>query len=206
MGESGARRPGLSNAGWSALHHGIDPERVPFLGGWLRLVAAVARPLRFVHPLVFTAIGAVFAVDALLLAGTQPWTALVLIVASTACDALDGAVAVLTARASRFGARADKLADRVSDTAFAFVIWRCGAPWWLAAGAAGLSLAHEAVREVRGGRLRSRLTVAERPSRAICAALACVSAGVSAAHWPASVCGTVWVGLAVVGLAQLARA
>jgi CDP-diacylglycerol--glycerol-3-phosphate 3-phosphatidyltransferase len=205
MGESGAGRAGLSHAGWSELHHGIDPARVPFLRAWLRVVYGVARPLRAVPPMAFTVLGAVLAVDALLLASTQPWVALVLVLVSAACDALDGAVAVIAQRASAAGAVADKVADRVADTAFALVMWRCGAPLWLAACAAVLSLLHEAIREIRGGRLRSRVTVAERPTRVICAALACLCAGVSSAAWPPTVCAAVWVALAVVGLAQLAR-
>jgi phosphatidylglycerophosphate synthase len=209
MGESGAGRAGLSDAeraAWSTLHHGIDPARVPLLDPWLRLVGRVARPLRFVHPMVFTGLGVLFAVDALLLAGTQPWFALALVLVATACDALDGAVAVIARRASAAGARADKIADRLADSAFALVLWRCGAPLALAVIAGLLSLVHEGVREVRGGALRAQLTVAERPTRVVCAALACACAGVSSATWPPTVCAAVWVALAVAGLAQLVRA
>jgi phosphatidylglycerophosphate synthase len=206
MGESGPGGAGLSSAGWSELHHGIDPARVPLLRLWLRVVWSVARPLSAIPPIAFTVIGAVLAVDALLLASTQPWVALVLVLVSAACDALDGAVAVIAHRASAAGAIADKTADRVADTAFALVMWQCGAPWWLAACAAVLSLAHEALREARGGTLRSYITVAERPTRVICAALACVCAGVSTAGWPPTVCAATWVVLAMIGLAQLARA
>lgn len=203
MGESGARRPGLNLAGWSALHHGIDPARVPLLHTWLRLVWCVARPLRVVPPLVLTALGAVLAVDALLLASSQPWIALALVVLATLCDALDGAVALISSRVTRFGALADKVADRIADTAFAFVIWRFGAPLWLAAVAATLSLAHEAVREIGAAVLRSTITVAERPTRVICTLVASVCSGVSSAAWPQTVSAAVWVALAAVGLVQL---
>jgi phosphatidylglycerophosphate synthase len=193
-------------AAWSELHHGIDPDRVPLLRGWLRLVWLVARPLWFVPPIVLTVLGALFAVDALLLASTQPWFALGLVLLSTMCDALDGAVAVIARKASRRGAIADKIADRIADTAFALVLWRCGAPWELAVIAAGMSLLHEGFREIRGGALRARITVAERPTRVVCTALACVCAGVSTAGWPPTVCAAVWIAAAAVGLAQLARA
>ena len=210
MGEPGARSTrltGTPEGDWSILHHGVDPARVPLLRGWLRAVFAVAKPFALlrVRPLALTAVGVVFAVDALLLASRYPVVALALVLASVACDALDGAVAVLTARASAFGSIADKTADRISDTAFALVIWRCGAPWWLAVAAAVLSLAHEALRVRLGGARLSRLTVAERPTRVICTVLACSSAAVSDAAWPATVCAAVWCGLAVIGLAQLAR-
>jgi phosphatidylglycerophosphate synthase len=200
MGESGAGRPGLTVAGWSQLHYGIDPARVPLLTGWLRLVWAVARPLRHVPPIVLTVLGAAFAITAVLVA---PWAALVLVLAAVLCDALDGAVALMAARASAAGAVADKVADRIADTAFALVIWRCGAPLWLALVAGGLSLAHEAIRESIRGRALSRITIAERPTRVICTVLACATAGLG--PWAPTVCGAVWIVLAIIGLVQVTR-
>jgi phosphatidylglycerophosphate synthase len=205
MGESGAGRAGLTERGWSQLHHGLDPGDVPFVRGWLRAVGFLARPVRQVAPMVFTVAGAVLAVVAVPVAARSPWLALALVVVSVLCDALDGAVAVLADRASTAGALADKIADRVSDTAFALVIWQCGAPWWLAGLAGALSLAHEGVRTVRGGPALSRITVAERPSRVICTVLACAAAALSSLAWPATVCAAVWVGLAVIGLVQMSR-
>ncbi|MGH8862731.1 MAG: CDP-alcohol phosphatidyltransferase family protein [Jatrophihabitantaceae bacterium] len=206
MGESGAGRAGLTLAAWSRLHHGIDPAGVPMLRLWLRAVWALARPMRSVPPVVFTVAGALLAIDALLFAARSPWVAFGLVLAAVMCDALDGAVALLAGRASRFGATADKVADRIADSAFALVIWRCGAPLWLALVAGSLSLVHEAVRTVRGRAALAQITVAERPSRAVCTLLACVCAGVSATTWPATVCAAVWIGLALIGLAQVAAA
>jgi phosphatidylglycerophosphate synthase len=195
-------------AGWSALHHDIDPARVPLLGAWLRLMWWLARPLvrLSVAPLAITCVGVVLAVDALLLAAREPWLGLVLVLAAALCDGLDGAVAVLAHRASRLGSLADKVADRIADTCFALLLWRSGAPLWLALLAGGLSLVHELIRTIRGGALLARITVAERPTRVICAVLACASAGASAATWPQVVCGAVWCGLAAIGLVQLVSA
>jgi hypothetical protein len=91
----------------------------------------------------------------------------------------------------------DHVADRVADTAFALVMWRCGAPLWLALVAAGLSLVQELARR------RVVITVAERPTRVICAVLACAAAAVSAASWPPTVCAAVWVAATAVALAQM---
>jgi CDP-diacylglycerol--glycerol-3-phosphate 3-phosphatidyltransferase len=187
------------------LHHGVEPARVPFLRPWLRVAWWFARPLRAVPPMAITVLGAVLALDALLLAADQPWVALVLVLVAAWCDALDGAIAVVADRASARGAIADKVADRVADTAFALAIWRCGAPLWLAVVAAAISLAHEAIRELLGGARRSRLTVAERPTRVICTVLAAGAAGLSSVNWPATVCATVWVVLGVVGVVQVVR-
>jgi phosphatidylglycerophosphate synthase len=208
MGEPGAGRAGLSTsaeAAWARLHHGVDPGRVPFLRPWLRIAWSCARPLHAVPPMAVTVLGVVLALDALLLAADQPWVALVLVLMATWCDALDGAIAVVADRASGRGAIADKVADRVADTAFALTIWRCGAPLWLAILAAAISLAHEAIREALGGARRSRITVAERPTRVICTVLATGAAGVSTATWPVTVCAAVWAGLGVIGVVQVAR-
>ena len=126
-----------------------------------------------------------------------------LVLLSVVCDGLDGAVALESGRVSISGGYADKVADRLADVAFAAVLWRCGAPWWLALTAGAISLLHEGIRELRGGVLRSRLTVAERPTRTVCAALACACAAVSTAGWPPTVCAAVWTVLGVIGLGQL---
>jgi phosphatidylglycerophosphate synthase len=167
---------------------------------WL-LAAPLAR-LR-TPPLALTLLGALFAVDAALLAASTPWVALGLVLLSVLCDGLDGAVALLSRRVSVAGGYADKIADRVADAAFAIVLWRCGAPWELALAAGTLSLVHETIRSLRGGPLLARLTVAERPTRTVCTALACASSAVTAAIWPPTVCAAVWTVLALIGLAQL---
>ena len=210
MGEPGARGAhltGTPEGDWSILHHGLDPARVPFLRSWLRGVFSAARPFAALRiaPTALTAVGVLFALDALLIVAHYPLVSLALVLASVACDALDGAVAVLTARASAFGSVADKAADRISDTAFALVIWRCGAPLWLAVVAGALSLLHEGLRVRLGGARLSRITVAERPTRVICTVLACVCAAVSDVAWPPTVCAAVWCGLAVIGVAQLVK-
>ena len=203
MGESGAGRAGLTTAGWSELHHGIDPDRVPLLRWWLRFVWTIARPLKAIPPLAITVAGAVSAVVAVVVA---PAIALVLVVASVLCDALDGAVALAAGRVSRFGSFADKVADRIADSAFALVVWQCGAPLWLALTAGVSTLVVEGVRVVRGGAALARITVAERPTRAICTVLACGSAAVSTAAWPPTVCASVWAALGLIGIAQVATA
>src|ERR1700749_3010347 len=108
MGESGAGRAGLNDpavaAEGSPLHHGIDPSGMPLLRGYLAVVTPVAKRLRFVPPLVFTVVGAVFAIDAVLLAIRAPWVTFGLVLMATCCDALDGAVAIASGTASRAGA------------------------------------------------------------------------------------------------------
>lgn len=186
---------------WSALHSGIDPAKVPLLLPWLRLMWAVARPLRRVPPTLITTLGALLALDAVLLAGSLPAAAAGAVVAAAVCDGLDGALAVVADRATRRGALADAVADRVADAAFAAVLWRCGVPLWLSVVCGALALGVDGARRLR--RLPTRITVGERPTWTVCAALAAGSAALSSAVWPALVCAGVWVVAGGVALAQI---
>jgi phosphatidylglycerophosphate synthase len=198
MGESADQRDDLIEA-WSALHRGLRPP--PLVRRWLALMWTLARPLAAarVPPAAITAAGVVLAVDAPLFAARLPFVALALVLAAALCDGLDGAVALLQGRITRAGAVGDAIADRIADTAFALAIWQAGAPLWLAVLAAALSIALEF------GRRRPLITVAERPTRVICTALACLSAAVSDATWPPTVCAAVWVAATLVAFGQLGR-
>jgi CDP-diacylglycerol--glycerol-3-phosphate 3-phosphatidyltransferase len=187
---------------WSALHSGIDPARVPLLLPWLRAMWFVARPLRRFPPLALTVLGVVLAGDAVLLARPAPAAAAGAVVLAAVCDGLDGAVAVLAERATTFGARADTVADRLADIAFAAVLWRCGAPWPLALACGALAVAVDGLRRVRA--VPARITVAERPTWTICAVLACGSAAVTSASWPVLVCAAVWLAAGALGVLQVA--
>jgi phosphatidylglycerophosphate synthase len=189
---------------WSALHHDIDPAGVPLLSPWLRLMWRLARPLRRVPPTVVTALGVVLAVDAVLLADRHPWAALAAVAVAVVCDGLDGAVAVLADRATRAGAAADAVADRLADVAFAAVLWRCGLPWGLAVACGAAALAVDVVRRVR--RVPSMITAGERPTWTVCTVLACASSAVSTDQWPIFLCAAVWLAAALIGLVQLTRA
>jgi len=187
---------------WSALHHGIDPRGVPLLLPWLRLLWWLARRVRSVPPTAITALGVVLAVDAAFLAADHPgWAALAVVLAAL-CDGLDGAVAVIADRATRSGAVADAIADRLADLAFAAVLWRAGAPLGLAAVCGALAVGVDVLRRLR--HVPARITVGERPSWTACAALAGVSAAVTSETWPVLTCAGVWCGLGVVALTQAA--
>jgi CDP-diacylglycerol--glycerol-3-phosphate 3-phosphatidyltransferase len=125
------------------------------------------------------------------------------VLAAAICDGLDGAVAVVGNRATRFGAVADAIADRVADAAFAAVLWRCGVPWSLALACGVLAVGVDLFRRVR--RVPSRITVGERPTWTICASLACASSAVTSADWPVLVCAGVWLTAGVVAVAQIGR-
>jgi CDP-diacylglycerol--glycerol-3-phosphate 3-phosphatidyltransferase len=188
---------------WSALHRGIDPARVPMLLPWLRLMWRLARPVRAVPPTAITALGLLLAWDAVLLAGRLPAVAAGLVVLAAMCDGLDGAVAVVAGRATALGAHADAVADRLADLAFAAVLWRCGVPWGVALACGVVAVAVDIARRLK--RVPERITVGERPTWTVCAALAAGCAAVTAARWPVLVCAAVWLAAGVVALAQIVR-
>ena len=190
---------------WSTLHHDIDPDTMPLLAGWLRLMWAGGRVLAGagVPPTAVTASGVACAGAAIRLAAERPGLATAAVVAAALCDGLDGATAVVGGRATRMGAVADAVADRVCDGAFAAVLWRRGAPAWLAASAAGAAWGVDTLRRVR--RVPDTVTVAERPTFTICAALACASATFTRGRWPARLSAAVWIGAGAVGVGQLVR-
>jgi CDP-diacylglycerol--glycerol-3-phosphate 3-phosphatidyltransferase len=186
---------------WSALHHDIDPQRVPLLLPYLRAMWWLARPLRRVPPTAITVVGVGLAAAAVGLAADAPGAAVVLVFAAGLCDSLDGAVAVLGGTASHSGAIADAVADRVTDVAFAAVLWRCGAPWPLALACAASAVGVDCLRRVR--HVPWRITVGERPTWTIDAALACLVHAVADARWPVVVCAAVWLAAGGTALAQL---
>lgn len=154
---------------WSALHGGTDPRGTPFVLGWLRLVHVLGARLR-VNPNLITALSVVAAA---LVLTVPPWAGALLVVLSSVCDGLDGAVAVLQDRVTRLGARLDAIADRLCDLLFVLALVVAGAPWWLGAAVAVAILVLEGSRIVVGRPLA--ITVAERPTRVIATAVGLVS-------------------------------
>jgi CDP-diacylglycerol--glycerol-3-phosphate 3-phosphatidyltransferase len=204
---------------WSALHGGVDPAASPLVRGWLGLTYVLARPLaaRRVPPDLITLVGLLLSVSVVPLAamgGRWPLAAVLVVVVSGLVDNLDGAVAVMTDRATRWGSVLDSLADRCSDAAYVVALLALGgfgdpgAVMVCAAAAAGLVLLQEYARAratAAGMSDVGVVTVSERPTRVIGAAMFCLGAGLYPAHaeyWGAA--GLVFgVLVGLVGLTQL---
>ena len=201
---SGADSAEVLRGRWSALHHDIDPQQIPFVSGWLRLMWAGGRVLHRAHvpPTAVTVAGVAAAGGAVRLARPAPLAAAACVLGAVGCDGLDGAVAVVRGHGTRGGALADALADRCCDVAFAAVLSRCGVRPRLAGAAAAGALAVDGLRRVR--RIPARVTVAERPTFTICALIACVTAATGGKQWQYDLIGAAWVGATLAGLAQLA--
>jgi phosphatidylglycerophosphate synthase len=197
---------------WSELHGGYDPAASRFVGPWLTLIYTLARPLAGagIHPDVLTVSGAV-------IAGLVVWLAAVgghwLIVAALVCalsgvfDSLDGAVAVMTARTSRWGALLDSLVDRVSDMLYLVALWIVGAPalWCVAAGFAIFLLEYTRARSLAIGMDDvGIISTGERPTRVTVVSMFLLAAGIytsSASTW-ASYAAAILAVLCAIGLIQ----
>ncbi len=199
---------------WSALHGGYDPRTgSAFLRGWLRLVDAPARPLARagVHPDVLTWSALVPGALVVLLAEDLPLLAALLVVLSGLVDSLDGAVAVLTGRVSRWGSVLDSAVDRAVDALWLVALVVLGAPAWLAA-AAGLAVVELEYVRARSGSAGGDdvgvVTAAERPTRVIVVTAALLAAGAvpSRAAEAGTAGAAVLLAMTAVGVVQVGRA
>jgi CDP-diacylglycerol--glycerol-3-phosphate 3-phosphatidyltransferase len=164
-----------------------------------------------VGPDAVTVLGLLLAVAVVLPAsagGRWPLLAVLLVVVSGVLDSLDGAVAVLAARTTRWGFVLDSLCDRISDAAYAGALALAGGPWAIAVAGVALAWLQEYARAraaVAGMPEIGVVTVSERPTRVIVTATFLLGAGLypaSTGRWATA--GTAaWATLGVVGLVQL---
>lgn len=208
---------------WSALHQGHDPAATPFVKGWLSFVHGAARPLAVagVSPDSVTLAGAVLSLVVPLAAGSAvagvppavaALLASVLVFVSGISDNLDGAVAALTGRSSRWGFVLDSVSDRVADVAYLLGLWALGAPGPLVAAGGVLTGFQEyaRARALAGGMTDiGVVTIAERPTRVLVAGMFAFAAAVlpgpgdaRIAVW-ATVGAAVWTAAHAVGVLQV---
>jgi phosphatidylglycerophosphate synthase len=196
---------------WSHLHGGASPSGL--VGGWLALIHALAAPLARLRipPDAVTVAGLLVACLAPLLAargGGAVLGAALIVALSGVMDSLDGAVAVMTGRVTRWGAVLDAVADRVSDAAFVAALWAAGAPAAACVAAVGLGWLQEYARARAGAAGLAEvavLTVNERPTRVVVVAMFLLASFIRPGDDPAWASIGAWllVGLGVIGLGQL---
>jgi len=171
---------------WQQLHGGYDARTGNrWLRGWLTMVHAIARPLarRGVLPDVVTLCSVWLAGLVLVLSDVGGrWTVAAgwTLVASGLFDTLDGCVAVLEDRTTRWGYVLDSAVDRVNDAGYllAVVVVGCPVPLAVALGFCFFFLEYLRARAGNaGGDEVGRVTMAERPTRVIVLALTLIAAG-----------------------------
>jgi CDP-diacylglycerol--glycerol-3-phosphate 3-phosphatidyltransferase len=176
---------------------------------------AALPPIRAIPPDVLSAAGVLTAAGAVIVAtagGRWPLLAACLVVAVGVLDGLDGAVAEQRGRVRPLGAVVDAMADRLADLLLVAVLVVLGVPPFWGVTIAASVLLHEYLRAramAAGMPGIGPVSTAERPTRVIAVAvtsagIATFPAGTPFTDWPWATAGAViWLGLAVVGFAQL---
>ncbi|HST65438.1 MAG TPA: CDP-alcohol phosphatidyltransferase family protein [Mycobacteriales bacterium] len=198
---------------WAPLHGDYEPAPASIAGRWLTLAYTVARPLaaRGVSPdaltawwvLVSAAVAAVAAPG-----GRWPLVAIAVVVVAGLLDNLDGAVAILSDRTSRWGYVLDSLADRLSDGAYLLPLWLLGAPGPVCVAGGSLMVLQEYARARAGNAGMGEVgvvTVWERPTRVILTAFLFLGCGLLPGRTDLIVTlgAVAWIVLGAVGLTQL---
>ena len=197
---------------WSALHG--DAAATGLVGWWIGGAYRVARPLARagVGPDAVTLVGlavALGAAGAAVPGGRWVGAACALVVLSGVLDNLDGAVALLTGRATRRGFVLDSVCDRIADAAYCAALWFAGAPGVLVVAGGAVAWLHEYTRAraaIAGMPDVGVGTVAERPTRVIVTAMFLLGAALypsAGATWATSGAAA-WLAVGLVGATQLA--
>ncbi len=163
------------SAEWSRLHGTAKISRVVL--GWLRISYMLVKPLHVlrISPNLVTLAGLLF--------GLLTWmqrengVSVLFLVLSLVADGIDGSLAIVSGRASKFGAHFDSVVDRVVEFLWALTFYKIGAPLIVIALCWTAALAQEYVRARSAGlghRSIDVITMAERPVRAILLGLALV--------------------------------
>jgi CDP-diacylglycerol--glycerol-3-phosphate 3-phosphatidyltransferase len=158
-----------------------------------------------------TLLGLLIACSAPLLASLGRWgvlAAALVIALSGLFDSLDGAVAVMTGRTSRWGAVLDAVVDRISDAVFVATLWVVGAPASVCVAAVALCWLQEYARARAGGAGMTEvgvLTLNERPTRVIVVVMSLLATVARPDDDPGWATLGAWalVGLGVIGIVQL---
>ncbi|CAB4689992.1 MAG: CDP-alcohol phosphatidyltransferase family protein [Actinobacteria bacterium] len=164
-------------AKWSKLHG--DATISGIVKGWLRISFILVKPIAKlkITPNMLSTFGLFFGV--LLFFNAENNWAILLLITSLICDGVDGSLAIVTNKESKWGATVDSIFDRLTEVFWALTFIAIGANQnvvmaavllaavqeYLRARAAGLGLAEVGV-----------VTIAERPVRAAILFVALVAA------------------------------
>jgi len=152
---------------WSKLHG--DTQISGIVKGWLTISYYLVKPLARlrVTPNMLSVAGLFFGV-ALYLNAQSAW-AIGLLVTSLLCDGIDGSLAIISNKASKWGAALDSILDRTTEVFWVLAFISIGGDEYLVICAAVLAFAQEYLRARAGGLGLTEVgvvTIAERPVRA----------------------------------------
>lgn len=152
---------------WSKLHG--DAQITGIVKGWLTISFLLVKPLAKlkVTPNALTIFGLFFGV-LLYLNALSNW-AVFLLTLSLICDGIDGSLAIITGKASKWGAVLDSVVDRITELFWALAFIAIGANQSVVIAALLIASIQEYLRaRIAGLGLREVgvVTIAERPVRA----------------------------------------
>jgi len=110
---------------WSRLHG--DANISGIVKGWLSISYVVVKPLSKarVTPNILTIFGLFFGV--LLYANAETFWAPALLVLSLICDGIDGSLAIVTNKSTKWGAILDSTVDRLTEIFWVLALYKIGA-------------------------------------------------------------------------------
>lgn len=152
---------------WSQLHGNAKISGI--VKGWLTISFLFVKPLAKlrVTPNILTIFGLFFGV-LLYLNALSNW-AVILLTLSLICDGIDGSLAIITSKASKWGAVLDSVVDRVTEFFWALTFIAIGANQYVVIAALLFAAIQEYLRARIAGLGLTEVgvvTIAERPVRA----------------------------------------
>jgi len=152
---------------WSNLHGNAKISGI--VRGWLTISYLLVKPLvkLKITPNILTIFGLFFGV-LLYLNALSNW-AVILLILSLICDGIDGSLAIITGKGSKWGAMLDSVVDRVTEFFWALTFIAIGANQYVVIAALLIASVQEYLRARAGGLGLSEVgvvTIAERPVRA----------------------------------------
>ena len=161
---------------WSRLHGNAKISGI--VKAWLTISYVLVKPLSKlrVTPNILTIFGLFFGV--LLYLNAQSNWAVILLTLSLICDGIDGSLAIVTSKASKWGAMLDSVIDRVTEFFWALAFIAIGANQYAVIAALLIASIQEYLRARAGGLGVldvGVVTIAERPVRASILFIAIIS-------------------------------
>lgn len=152
---------------WSKLHG--DAQVSGVVKAWLNISYLITKPLSRigVTPNALTISGLFFGIILYLYAQTI-WAPILLVI-SLICDGIDGSLAILTGKSSKWGALLDSLADRITEFFWVLALYKIGVGMNLLIAVLIIASVQEYLRARAGGLGVNEVgvvTPAERPVRA----------------------------------------
>ena len=152
---------------WSKLHG--DAKIAGIVKGWLSISFPTSKALARIRitPNALTILGLMFGV-LLYMNANAIWAPLILVI-SLICDGVDGSLAIITGKSSKWGGLLDSVVDRLTEVFWILALYSLGVDSKILIAVLILASAQEYLRARAGGVGLTQVgvvTVAERPVRA----------------------------------------